>query len=161
MSRFELSSTFATSPERVWANLKRTALLRYICAPRVTFRIMEPTSWPEEWEERDYRMAARFYGMMPSGVQSFRVEYPDTTAGRYALRQTAEGLNGWDHVMMVEPEGKGTRYTDVLNLTGPASLIAGSLYPSFFRHRHTRWQQLIANGFDYSAGPDPLEGHPA
>ena len=52
-------------PERVWEEVNRPALLHFVARPLVAFEPIEPPAFPERWEEREYRVRVRQFGVVP------------------------------------------------------------------------------------------------
>ncbi len=149
MGLVEISSHFAPPPERVWEQVQRPAVLLYAARPLLSF-VSRDGGWPDKWEQREYRAGLRAFGVLPVGEQVIGIEFqPDQPPG-YRLRDNGRGgmISKWDHMMVIEPEGDGTRYTDRVEIeAGVLTPIACAFAKFFYRHRQKRWQQLIAQDF--------------
>ena len=55
--------------ERIWAEVKTPALLRFVAAPLVIFDLIDPPSLPPQWRDGRYLVRMRFLGLIPLGRQ--------------------------------------------------------------------------------------------
>jgi hypothetical protein len=152
-----VSTLLDAAPERVWAELQRPALLEYVAAPLVAFEPVHPESFPERWEEGEYRVSTALFGVVPLGEQSIRISKPrvdDAEGDRfYQLRDDGTGrlARVWDHLVSVRetPDGK-TVYTDEIEVdAGVLTPLVWSFATVFYHHRQRRWRKLVENGFSY------------
>ncbi|MFQ6548292.1 SRPBCC family protein [Aestuariibius sp. 2305UL40-4] len=149
----EVSTHLAATPDRVWDEVRRPALLLHIAAPLVRFEPVDPPTLPEQYAEGDYRMAMRLYGVVPLGEQVISISYPEPQNGTRFIRDNgySDTIHRWDHLISIAPEGTGTRYADRIEIDAgwrtPALVAFAHL---FYRHRQKRWRQLIARDFAYS-----------
>lgn len=152
-----LKTRLACSAERCFDEVKTTRLLRHIAQPLVHFTPVEPSTWPVQWEEREYKVAMHFMGLIPMGHQMVRISGQDhsATAGKFSveLRDNGSGalIERWDHRIFITANDGGCDYTDQVDIR------AGLLTPFvwlfawyFYRHRQYRWQQLIRRNFSYA-----------
>ena len=147
-----ISSRFNAPAERVIDEVKTPRLLRYVTRGMLDFVPIDPPEFPEIWEERRYEASMRWKGFLPVGRQIIGIEFPreDET---FVVRDNGSGglVSRWDHLIFVEPDGDGCRYTDQLTIEAGALTEAVALFAGrFYRHRQGRWKRLIRNGFDYS-----------
>ena len=154
MALVELSTLLDAPPERVWAEVNRPALLHFVAHPFIAFDPLDPPTFPERWEEREYRVRVRPFGAIPLGWQVVRIERPAPSAGAFYLRDNGRGAlaRRWDHLITIEPAGPGrTRYTDRVEVeAGPLTPLVWAFARAFYAHRQRRWQRLVARGFRYS-----------
>ena len=134
-----------------WEQVQSPALLQHLAAPLITFH-PRGAPFPALWEEREYLVGLRLYGLLPVGEQVIGIERPQTgaPAGGYVLRDNGRGgaIKRWDHLMLLAPEAGGTRYTDQVEIeAGLITPLAAAFARSFYRHRQRRWLQLINRDF--------------
>ncbi len=149
MGLVTVSSHFALPPEKVWEQVQRPAVLLYAAKPILTF-VPRDGDWPEQWEHREYRAQLRAFGVLPVGEQVIGIEYQPEQPSGYRLRDNGRGgaISKWDHMMVIEPEGDGTRYTDRVEIeAGLLTPLACAFARFFYTQRQKRWQKLIANDF--------------
>jgi hypothetical protein len=150
--RYQLSTILSCPPERCVAELRRPALLAWVAQPFVQFTPIAPTVWPEEWEERQYRVSMRLFGVVPLGWQIIDITTRADSTARpaFEMRDNGRGalIRVWDHRIKVEPMRQGCRYTDRIEID------AGLLTPAiwlfavvFYRHRQRRWRRLVSRNF--------------
>lgn len=153
----EFSTLLDAKPERVWEELQRPALLEYVSAPLVVFDPIEPESFPERWDEDEYRVAMLLFGVLPLGEQEIRISKVrvDDIDGEqfYQLRDDGVGqlVSVWDHLISVRetPDGK-TVYTDEIEVDAGALTPLVRLFAAlFYRHRQRRWRKVVENDFSY------------
>ncbi len=147
MQTIRLSRPLAVPPERLWALLQRPATMQHVCRPLISFRPLDPPAFPATWEERDYRVALKLFGVLPLGWQVIGVERPAPAAPPYVLRDRGHSplMRLWDHQILVTPTGNGVTYTDQLHYdAGWATRPLRPLLCAFFAHRQrrlARWAQ--------------------
>ena len=150
MAVVELSTVLDAPPERVWEEVNRPALLRFVAHPFVRFDPLDPPAFPERWEEREYRVRVRQLGVIPLGWQVIRIERPAPVGGTRYLRDNGRGAlaRRWDHLITVAPAGPGrTRYTDRVEIeAGPLTPFVWAYARAFYAHRQRRWRALVAEG---------------
>ena len=149
VARIEVSSHFALPPEVVWEQVRRPALLQFVASPILSF-VPKGGDFPDQWEQREYIAGLRAFGVLPVGEQVIGIEYQPEQASGYRLRDNGRGgaISKWDHMMVVEPEGDGTRYTDRVDIEASVlTPIATAFARFFYTHRQKRWQELIAQDF--------------
>jgi hypothetical protein len=149
----ERSTLLEAPPERVIAELRRTALLRHVSWPLLSFEPEDPPAFPERWEAGTYRVRLRAFGVVPLGWQEVRTEELPGEPGRWLLRDDGRGslVRRWDHLITVEPGGPGrTRYTDRVEVeAGLLTPAVGAFAHVFYAHRQRRLRRLVASGFDF------------
>ena len=149
----ELSTFLDAPPEKVWEEVNRPALLRYVARPLLAFEPTDPPAFPERWEEREYRVRMKQFGVVPVGWQVIGIERPEPEGSARVLRDNGRGTlaRRWDHLITVESAGPGrTRYTDRLEVeAGPLTPFVWAFARAFYAHRQRRWRRLVASGFEY------------
>lgn len=162
----EVSTILPVSPDRVWTMVNRPALLHYVAWPLLTFEAVDPPAFPDRWEERQYHVRIKAFGLVPLGSQIIEIERsvdPETATHGEPVRRLRDNGRGtilrrWDHWITVEPagtaaestdsgrgEGRATRYTDRVDVdAGVLTPLAGGLARVFYAHRQRRWHRLLA-----------------
>jgi hypothetical protein len=150
--RTTVSTTLEAPPDRIWEALQNPATLMYVAAPVVAFEPVEPATFPDRWDETDYRVRMRLFGGLPLGEQTIRISMRRGTDARgdryYHLRDdgTGELMSTWDHLIILQelPDGT-TRYTDDVTVeAGPLTPLVWLFAAGFYRHRQRRWRRLVA-----------------
>ncbi|MFC3101036.1 hypothetical protein [Altererythrobacter lauratis] len=158
MTLIELSTHLSLPPAEVFARVKRPAVLEAVSAPLLRFTPRR-CAFPPEWEPGEYQMGVKLFGLIPLDDQIVGIEQLpcDPSAGRYALRDNGRAcardggpgglIRRWDHTMLVEPEGKGSRYTDRVDVeAGALTFAAAGFARLLYTHRQRRWRALLAAG---------------
>ena len=114
ITSIEMATHLDAPPYRVWEELKKPRLLLFVSLPMIRFTPVKPEELPERWKEGDYVLRMTFYGVVPFGRQVVGISLPATEGGKRMLRDTGRGTlaKRWEHLISVEPDGEGTRYTD-------------------------------------------------
>ncbi|WP_417254198.1 hypothetical protein [Celeribacter sp.] len=100
-------------------------------------------------------MSMVWRGIIPLGRQTIRISYPETPSGTKHLRDNGHSamIKRWDHLIVLETDGSGTRYTDRVAIdAGLLTLPVARFAKAFYAHRQRRWQKLVESGFAYEAG---------
>ncbi len=156
MQEIVLSCHLDAPVARIWAEVQKPDLLRFVAHPVLRFRPVRPDRFPPRWEGRDYVVSMLWRGCVPLGRQTISITYPDGPDGPEGTKQIRDNghsalIRRWDHRITLAPEGAGTRYTDHVtieagHLTRPVAVFARS----FYAHRQRRWRRLVAARFDYA-----------
>jgi hypothetical protein len=150
--RTTVSTTLAAPPDRIWRALQNPATLAYVAAPFVAFEPIEPATFSDRWDETDYRVLMRLFGVVPLGEQTIRISTRRGVDARgdryYHLRDDGTGqlVSTWDHLITLQelPDGR-TRYTDDVTVeAGPLTPLVWLFAVGFYRHRQRRWRRLVA-----------------
>lgn len=158
MALVEVSTSLPLPPAEVWALLMKPAVLEAVSAPLLRFT-PRTGPFPGEWREGEYQMGVKLLGIVPLDDQIVGIGFRpcDPAAGRYALRDNGRAcardggpggmIRRWDHLMLVEPEGEGTRYTDRVEVeAGALTPLAAGFAHVLYTHRQQRWRKLLADG---------------
>lgn len=147
-----LSTRLAAPIETIWAQVRRSAVLRWVSRGRLGFVPIDPPELPETWAEGEYLVALRAFGVLPLGRQVIGIEFPDAPPPARVARDNGRGtfVRVWDHRIELAPDGPdATLYTDRLFLdAGPLTPLVALIARDFYAHRQRRWRKLVANGFD-------------
>lgn len=134
-------------------HVMRAELLQYVARPMLHFRPIEPKTFPDVWTEGSYRASLWFLGVLPVGWQAIKIEPQPIRGETWSIRDNGHGMmiRTWDHMIEIEPDGDGTRYTDRVEVdAGILTPFVALFARIFYAHRQRRWHKLIANDFDYS-----------
>ncbi|MEM7641401.1 MAG: hypothetical protein AAF366_02615 [Pseudomonadota bacterium] len=150
----EQTTYLAAPPDRVWQEVQRPALLRFVAAPLIRFRAVDPSVWPDIWPEGPHVVSMWLLGGLPLGRQVIDISRPATSGSERVLRDNGHSasIRRWDHHLVVAPEGEGTLYTDRVEIDARwRTPVVAAFAKSFYAHRQRRWQALVAADFDYDA----------
>lgn len=151
--RIERSTHLPITAQQCFAQVRMPRLLLHVASPIVKFLPIEPSRFPERWEQAEYLVAVRLFGFVPMGRQQICISWQDRSPefGRFhvEVRDNGHGslASRWDHLISIEAEGAGCRYTDTVDIEAGAFTPMTWLFAWFFyRHRQRRWQGLAARG---------------
>ena len=154
MALVEVSTFLPLPPDAVWDRVMQPAMLELVSAPVLRFT-PRGAPFPSRWSAGEYQLGVKLFGLVPLDDQIVGIEFPAHDGPGFALRDNGRAcardggpgglIKRWDHLMLVAPEGTGTRYTDRVEveagaLTGLAAAFARFLY----RHRQKRWREIAA-----------------
>lgn len=156
--RVTITTQLNCPPGRAWQEVQTSRLLRYVTAPLVAFKPVEPPSFPEVWREEKYLVGMRLFGLLPVGRQwiVIGIVTADSTQGsqRYQLRDNGHGdvISTWDHWITIEEAADGTTlYTDDVEVkAGVLTPFVWAYANTFYRYRQVRWRQLVKRKFTYN-----------
>ncbi|MXO70469.1 SRPBCC family protein [Alteraurantiacibacter buctensis] len=153
-ARVEVSTFLPAPAERVWDMVLQPATLAQVSAPLLRFA-PRAGAFPERWTAGEYQMGVKLFGLIPLDDQIVGIEFPPQPASGFALRDNGRAcardggpgglITRWDHLMLVQPEGTGTRYTDRVEVAAGALTFAAAAFArTLYRHRQTNWRRLFA-----------------
>lgn len=158
MALVEVSTHLPLSPDAVWALVMKPAVLEAVSAPLLRF-VPRKAPFPDRWEPGEFQMGVKLFGLVPLDDQIVGIEFQpcDPAAGSYALRDNGRAcardggpgglIRRWDHLMLIEPERSGTRYTDRVEVgAGALTPLAAAFARILYSHRQRRWRKLLAEG---------------
>lgn len=144
------------SPQRCFAEVQTTQLLRYVANPLIGFYAIDPPTFPERWSEGKYKVGLRILGCIPIGSQVIQISQgelsDDETGFRVQLRDNGHSalVARWDHRITIESAPGGCRYTDKVDIqAGIFTPLVWAFAWVLFRHRQRRWQRLVRQDFEY------------
>ena len=150
-----LTTKIPACSERVWTEVQTSRLLLYVASGFIRFSPANGEAFFEKWDgETVIELKAWMWllGFIPLGWQIMRVEPLEPIGKVRRLRDNGRGLwmRRWDHIILIEPDGENTRYTDDVTIeaglfTAPIALFARA----FYAHRQRRWVKLAKSGFCY------------
>ena len=139
------------SAERVWAMVRRSALLEHVASPLQTFEPLDPLALPAVWTDGSYRVRCRMFGVIPVGEQWIVISTVETGPDCYVIRDNGHGdlATRWDHRITIRPlTGGSCHYTDEVGVkAGLLTPFVASFAWIFYRHRQRRWRALVASDF--------------
>jgi len=137
MKRVEVSTYLPAPPDRVWDLVLQPATLERVSAPLLRFTPRQG-AFPDRWTAGEYQMGVKLFGLIPLDDQIVGIEFPDQPATGHTLRDNGRAcardggpgglIRRWDHLMLVQPEGAGTRYTDRVEVEAGALTGAAALF---------------------------------
>lgn len=148
-----LTTHIPATPGRIWQEVQRPQLLDYVARGLVRFHPVKGRPFPEIWSEGQYKAWLLLFGFLPIGWQIIGIEFPPAAGPRKQLRDNGCGwmIKTWDHMITVEPDGEGTRYTDSVVIDAGLFTLPVTLFARiFYAHRQRRWLRLVKSGFDYT-----------
>ena len=106
------------------------ALLNYVVAGLMKFHPIEPNFFPSKWVEGKFSVKMFAFHFLPIGKQIVGIEFPQKS-DHWVLRDNGSGsiAKTWDHLIFLESEGGGTRYTERF-----LSMLVFSHYQSISTH---------------------------
>ena len=150
MRTIHIHTHLAAKPDIVKNHVMTPALLNYVVAGLMKFRPIDPAAFPDRWTPGKYTVRMLAFHVIPVGRQIVGIELPQEN-DEWFVRDNGSGsiARVWDHLIFVEPEGNGTRYTDHVRvdagiLTWPVMLYAAL----FYRYRQKRWHKLVRLNFE-------------
>ena len=81
------------------------------------FHPIEPNFFPSKWVEGKFSVKMFAFHFLPIGKQIVGIEFPQKS-DHWVLRDNGSGsiAKTWDHLIFLESEGGGTRYTDEVSI---------------------------------------------
>jgi hypothetical protein len=149
--RITQTTLLAISAAEAFRHVRTPALLEYVAAPMMRFKLLEPKALPTEWEEARYKVGLRLFGVLPIGHQWIVTSVPNGEKPPLILRDNGHSpmIRKWDHWIFIEPlSGSSCRYTDRVDV-GAGILTPGVwLFTKlFYAHRQRRWRKLVTLNF--------------
>jgi hypothetical protein len=135
----------SASPEAVWRETQRPALLEYVASPLVRFRWIEPPERPEHWPDGGtVRVRSYLFGFLPMGERVLVFERIDDEAREIQTREHDPMIRRWDHLITVRDDGAdGARYRDRIEIDAGLLTLPVWLFAQwFYWHRQRRWRRV-------------------
>jgi hypothetical protein len=146
-----ISTTLNAPADLVARLVQRSDTLLYISGPLLHFVSIHPPELPEIWAPGEYRVALLFFGFLPMGEQSIRIEHlAPEEPGTFRIRDNGGGqlVRVWDHMITIGPDlsdGR-TRYEDRVDIrAGVLTPFIWLFAQGFYRWRQYRWKGLVAH----------------
>lgn len=152
MKTVEISTHLNAPVDQVWSEVNKPQLLMFVAHPVLHFIPIEPERLPDRWADGDYIFKLRWHNIVPLGKLVISISRPATEGKLRLLRDNGHGalVRRWDHLISLEPDGNGTRYTDRVALdAGIATPVVAAFARSFYTHRQRRWHRLVESNFNY------------
>jgi hypothetical protein len=143
--RVVVESELPCGPDAVWDEVKRSRLLKEVCAPLVTFRETAGRALPDAWPEgQTILVNSWLFGLVPLGTRVIRFVRVDAAAGEIVTRERDPLVRRWDHTISVRPAANGrTRYRDeVIVEAGLLTPLVWLFAQVLYRHRQRRWRRV-------------------
>jgi hypothetical protein len=150
MRTIHIETHLAADPDIVKNHVLTPALLNYVVAGLMKFQPIDPPAFPDRWIPGKYMVRMLAFHVIPVGRQVVGIELPQESDDWF-VRDNGGGsiARVWDHLIFVEPEGKGTRYTDLVRIDAGILTWPVVLYATlFYRHRQRRWRKLVRLNFE-------------
>lgn len=151
--KIERSSLLSCSVEQCLQQARSPRLLEHVASPLVTFEPLNPSVFPEKWQEQAYLVRLRLFGFIPFGQQTINISISAQTLDSIELRDNGHGslIAKWDHRIIIRSADGGTLYTDRVEIqAGLLTPFVWAFAWLFYRHRQRRWQQLVGTDFSYA-----------
>lgn len=123
--RILLKLTLACEPDTAWAKLHRPSVFSRVMAPLMRADSQSGGPLPTSWQNGDYAIRLRLFGVLPMGEQTVRLrDTEDAATGVRMLTDTGFGTSGaltlirdWRHRMAVSAlPDRQTLYRDELRV---------------------------------------------
>ena len=155
MQTIEQTIVLPAPAERAFKAVHDPAVLRYLLAPLIEVRPIEPKSFPDEYVPGTYVLALRLLGLAPAGRQAMHLEHPAPEPGealpRYVLRDhgTGDVARIWDHRVIIVPlTDASCQYTDRISIeAGLLTPLIALFARALVRHRQRQLAALASGGF--------------
>lgn len=141
----KISTYLPADLKTVKSHVLTPAPLDFVVAGLMKFHPIEPKSFPPVWREGEFRVRMFAFHFLPIGEQTLGIEFPQES-DRWALRDNGSGsvAKTWDHLIYLQPEGDGTRYTDEVTIDAGFFTLPVFVYASlFYRYRQWRWRKFL------------------
>ena len=148
MRTLKISTYLASYLETVKSYLM-TPALPIMCRLALKFHPIEPNSFSSKWVERQFSIKMFAFHFLPIGKQIIGIEFPQKS-DHWVLRDNGSGsiAKTWDHLIFLESEGGGTRYTDEVSIDAGLFTLPIYIYAFiFYSYRQMRWRKLVNLNF--------------
>ena len=149
MRTLRISTYLEAELETVKSYLMKPALLNYVVAGLMKFHPIEPQSLPSKWVEGKFSVRMFAFHFLPIGEQTVGIEFPQEF-DHWVVRDNGSGsiVKTWDHLIFLESEGDGTRYTDEVSIDAGLFTLPVYIYAFlFYSYRQMRWRKLAKLNF--------------
>ena len=149
MRTLKISTYLAADLETVKSYLMTPALLNYVVAGLMKFHPIEPNFFPSKWVEGKFSVKMFAFHFLPIGKQIVGMEFPQKS-DHWVVRDNGSGsiAKTWDHLIFLESEGGGTRYTDEVSIDAGLFTLPIYIYAFiFYSYRQMRWRKLVNLNF--------------
>ena len=149
--RVNLTTQLPCSYEQAIVEVNTPRLLEYVAYPVVSFKPIEPASFPKTWVEGTYWVDMKLFSFLSLGRQAIVITHP-ATEETFMLRDSGHSamIKTWDHTITIERTGSGILYRDeVIISAGIFTPLIWLFAMLFYGHRQRRWKLLASRGFDY------------
>lgn len=147
-----VSTYIDTSPDKVFEVVQTKKLLFHVMYPLARFKIIQPKEDSPTWREGVTYLGNSFLlSFLPIGKRHIFIERIDPDKREIQSREHGEiGLKKWDHLILVEPSGQGTKYTDIIEINAGIFTLSYVLFANiFYRLRQAKWRKLVKKNFQF------------
>ena len=145
MMTVHVQSVFDCPPDKVWAELQKSALHREIIRPLMRFRSLDVPDASECWTQGStFHFRIYLLGVIPLGKHTIFIERMDPVAGELQSREHSAMVRRWDHLIRVRPTPDGRAlYSDEVEISaGLLTPLVWAFAQWFYRHRQRRWRRI-------------------
>ncbi len=142
--KLTLTTTFPAPADQVWALVKQSGTLLFVCKGLLGFGGSE--RFPQQWREGSIEVTRlMFFGCVPAWKHTLRFERIDDDQRILATEEGGGLVPVWNHVIQVVPDGNRTStYSDEVNIEAGIFTIVVWLYAhGLYRYRQRRWRKLL------------------
>ncbi|MDR5873711.1 MULTISPECIES: hypothetical protein [Vreelandella] len=142
--KLTLATTFPAPADHVWALVKQSSTLLFVCKGLLGFERSE--HFPQEWREGNREVTRlMFFGYIPAWKHTLTFTRIDDEQRILATEEGGGLVPVWNHVIQVAPDGsKACTYSDEVNIKAGIFTIVVWLYAHiFYRYRQHRWRTLL------------------
>ncbi|MCK0097346.1 hypothetical protein MWU60_17340 [Yoonia sp. F2084L] len=153
MKTIEITTHLDATPDEIWEEVNKPRLLFFVARPLIRFKPVKPRNLPNSWHEEDYLFAMFWYGFLPLGRQTISISRSTKGQDARVLRDNGHSalIKRWDHLILVQADGNGTRYTDRVEVeAGILTPLVAAFARGFYAHRQRRLRILVDSCFDYA-----------
>jgi hypothetical protein len=138
-------SLLPCTADQAWEEVQKSALLREVAWPLVTFQPVGAPALPERWEHQTiYQVKCYLFGIIPIGTHTLFMERIDPTTQEIQSRERDWMVPRWDHLIRIQDAGAGqTQYSDEIDIdAGPLTSVVWLFAHCFYAHRQRRWRRV-------------------
>lgn len=142
--KLTLATTFPAPADHVWALVKQSSTLLFVCKGLLGFGGSE--RFPQEWREGNKEVTRlMFFGCIPAWKHILTFKRIDDEQRILATEEGGGMAPVLNHVIQVAPDGsKACTYSDEVNIEAGIFTIVVWLYAHIlYRYRQRRWRTLL------------------
>ena len=145
MMTVHVQSVFDCPPDKVWAELQKSALHREIIRPLMRFRSLDVPDASECWTQGStFHFRIYLLGVIPLGKHTIFIEHMDPVTREIQSREHSALIRRWDHLIRIRPTPDGrSLYSDEVEISaGLLTPLVWAFAHWFYRHRQRRWRRI-------------------
>ncbi|MAI31015.1 hypothetical protein J3362_13260 [Marinobacter sp. NFXS11] len=142
--RVEISTTFPAPADDVWALVKKSKTLLFVCKGLLGFG--DAKHFPQQWKEGETQVTRlQFFNCVPAWRHSITFEKIDDNKRTLSTKEGGGLVPVWDHVIRVSPNGnEACTYLDEVEIKAGVLTVMVWLYAQIlYRYRQLRWRILL------------------